>query len=640
MTTQTTLFDKRFLGKHAGQIMSDPTTALVELVANSWDAYATRVSIEWPNKDSRTPFRIIDDGKGMTRQQFEKRWCTLDYNRAEYQGSKANPPSELTDALPRQVYGQNGRGRHAAFLFSSPYTVRTWRDGMEVTFRVSQGDSTPIVIDLINERDDIPGHGTEIIGESVVPSSLPPNDVRAVLSTRFLLDPSFNVLVDGTQVTFNDIPEDSINQFDVTIPGHGVATIITIDAQRPDRTTKQHGIAWWVNKRLVGEANWQDFEGKFIDGRTEEAKRYSFVVFADFLKPNPEWSGFTKDDTTFTATRKLVVEAIRNVIADLLKERRKETKKKVAAAHRNTVKKLPKLGQDRWNSMLTSLIEKCPTIGEKQIDQVMDLLANMELAESQYSFLEKLHKFSPQDVDDWNNILDEWTVKTAKAALDEISRRLKLIEEIRLKTEDPKTNEVQELQPLFEKSLWIFGPEFESIEFTSNRGMSTVVRRLFNAEDSGTLNRPDFVVLPESSIGFYARPRYDEESNEDGTEALVIIELKKPGVPLGSEEKNQAWKYIKELIQKGYVDNLTMVRGFVLGDRIESGEGGIRTEDNNVRIKPMLYSTFVGQAEKRMLNLHRKLADAPFMRTVLEEEKLQQTTQADFIEDIQENAST
>jgi hypothetical protein len=42
---QGTLFDERFMGKHAGLIMSDPTVALVELIANCWDAYATQVNV-------------------------------------------------------------------------------------------------------------------------------------------------------------------------------------------------------------------------------------------------------------------------------------------------------------------------------------------------------------------------------------------------------------------------------------------------------------------------------------------------------------------------------------------------------------------------------------------------------------------
>jgi hypothetical protein len=60
---QGTLFDERFMGRYAGAIMSDPTTALVELVANAWDAYATHVDIQWPDTDTGSRFHIVDNGK-------------------------------------------------------------------------------------------------------------------------------------------------------------------------------------------------------------------------------------------------------------------------------------------------------------------------------------------------------------------------------------------------------------------------------------------------------------------------------------------------------------------------------------------------------------------------------------------------
>jgi hypothetical protein len=127
---QGTLFDGRFLGRYAGAIMSEPTTALVELVANCWDAYATRVEILWPEKATGTHFSILDNGVGMSPSELEVRWRTLDYDRLSNQGPMSVPPPDLAGSLPRVVYGRNGKGRHAAFLFSSPYHVSTWRDGL------------------------------------------------------------------------------------------------------------------------------------------------------------------------------------------------------------------------------------------------------------------------------------------------------------------------------------------------------------------------------------------------------------------------------------------------------------------------------------------------------------------------------
>jgi hypothetical protein len=187
----------------------------------------------------------------------------------------------------------------------------------------------------------------------------------------------------------------------------------------------------------------------------------------------------------------------------------------------------------------------------------------------------------------------------------------------KLRTEDPDADEVQELQPLFGQALWIFGPQFESLEFTSNRGMTTVIKTLFGGTQRGSLNRPDFAMLPQSSVGFYSRPSFDPEFNESGTDVLVIVELKRPGVRLSSDEKGQVWKYVKELIQKGHVTDRTTVYGYVLGDTIDPTETGERKEGDRTFIRPMLYSTFIGQAEKRMLSLRKRLVEAPFMKEIL-----------------------
>ncbi|RVD45737.1 ATP-binding protein, partial [Mesorhizobium sp. M7A.F.Ca.ET.027.03.2.1] len=133
------LFDDRFLDKYAGPIISDPAVAIVELVANAWDAYATKVDIVWPKRSQDIRFSITDNGKGMTPAQFERRWNTLDYNRLADEGTKSGPPEDLSDSPPRNPYGRNGKGRHAAFKFSDPYTVRTWRDSVETVYEVRRG---------------------------------------------------------------------------------------------------------------------------------------------------------------------------------------------------------------------------------------------------------------------------------------------------------------------------------------------------------------------------------------------------------------------------------------------------------------------------------------------------------------------
>ena len=274
---------------------------------------------------------------------------------------------------------------------------------------------------------------------------------------------------------------------------------------------------------------------------------------------------------------------------------------------------------------VTEAQENCPSIKESDIIKLSEVVANLERAQSGYALLHRLSEYGPDRLDELHQLLEDWTLDMAKAVLDEIGRRLKLVEELHARVNDKATDEVQDLQPLFEKGLWIFGPEFETIEYTSNQGMTKVVQDLFKKPDqSGSRNRPDFAVLTDGTCGFYSYPRYDQDGGEIGTDRLVVIELKKPGVKIGEEQKGQCWKYVKELYEKGLLTTTkSVVRCFVVGSHIDDLEASERTElDNTVRITPLLFDNVIQRAKSRLLKLHQRVKDAPFLqahRTEIEE---------------------
>jgi hypothetical protein len=204
----------------------------------------------------------------------------------------------------------------------------------------------------------------------------------------------------------------------------------------------------------------------------------------------------------------------------------------------------------------------------------------------------------------------------AKIVLDEIQARMRLIEELRIKTAEDSTLEVQELQPLFRQGLWIFGPEFETIHYTSNQGMTAVIQDLFGRKDlTGSRNRPDFAVLPDGSVGLYSYPEYDTEGGEVGAAKLVVVELKAPDVPIGDAEKGQCWKYVRELLQKGLLGERTKVQGFVLGRKINPVDREERTElSGRVRILPLDFGIVLQRADSRLLKLRDKIKAAPFLQ--------------------------
>lgn len=124
-------YDESFLDRHAGSLLLDPTVAIIELVANAWDAGAVNVQITWPNGPGEK-FVIADDGCGMTPVEFENRWMTLHYNRQrEFDDEVQFPPGVRTNR--RVAFGMNGIGRHAMFCFASEYKIETTKGGTKTT---------------------------------------------------------------------------------------------------------------------------------------------------------------------------------------------------------------------------------------------------------------------------------------------------------------------------------------------------------------------------------------------------------------------------------------------------------------------------------------------------------------------------
>lgn len=67
---QGSLFEDDYLVKSLGNIVRDAEYALTELVANAWDAGATKVNIVVPTQLGGL-IRVTDNGVGMTLDEFK-----------------------------------------------------------------------------------------------------------------------------------------------------------------------------------------------------------------------------------------------------------------------------------------------------------------------------------------------------------------------------------------------------------------------------------------------------------------------------------------------------------------------------------------------------------------------------------------
>ncbi|MDR3302045.1 MAG: ATP-binding protein [Spirochaetaceae bacterium] len=620
MLEQPILFEDRFLEKYVGnKLLTDPVTAIIELIANSWDAGATVVHIQWP-EEKGDGLIITDNGCGLSENEFVTIWSTMAYDRTKTYGKYAND-----NGLPskRLAFGRNGIGRFAGFCFADEYCISsTDKTGTGFNYVVkSKIGGKPLTLTKDNTTEHLPKSGMRIIMKNANAHGKATEEIRSEIGMRFFSDENFKIFIQNKLVTSEDIFQKNLSDATISI-GENFVKIIVIDMVDTDRTLKHHGIAWKVNNRLVGEITWDGLSSNQfnVDGRRMESRRYSFIVIADFLDNYvlADWSGFAKTDPIVTDTLAGVYKFIWYKMIELTKDQREASFYRVKQSLNTQIQKMSPLKKEKWEQFIKDVQEKCPSLNEPELETLGAVLANLEVSQTKYELLYQLNELSADKLNDLSGLLQKYSVEYAKIVLDEIENRITLLKKLEQKLNAQKADEVHELQPLFERGLWIFGPEFESIEYTSNKGMTTVIQDIFGVKTKASTNRPDFVISTDSSISLYSCPSYDDSFEENGIGRLVIIELKAPGVKLNYDEIEQPKKYAIELFNKGLLQNkISKVTCFVIGQSIAQGlEGEGTARDGTIITRPMVYDLVIRKAKSRLFNLYDKLKQSPFMKEI------------------------
>lgn len=289
-TRHQSLFEEDYLLRELGPVAHVPQVALTELVANAWDAGASKVDLVLPTEPGGR-LTVVDDGHGMTAPQFSKRWMTLRYNRLKHQSFRVEFPKG-TNGKSRKAYGRNGVGRHGLLCFGDEYQVETWRDGKLSTFIVgTESGPSPFVVrsEAFGERD---GSGTRL-SVSVARKMPDVKEIITVLAARFIHDPSFQIRVNGTPLTLAKL-EQHARTHTLKLSDGRAAKVIVIDSTQQNHSSIHQGVAFWVQHRLVGNPSWVIGQVANFDGRTRFAKRYKVIVDTQGFEGhlNQDWTGF------------------------------------------------------------------------------------------------------------------------------------------------------------------------------------------------------------------------------------------------------------------------------------------------------------------------------------------------------------
>lgn len=116
--------------KHLGlQMYSTLPPVIGELVANAWDANATRVEIKIPEEpinEETTEITISDNGIGMSDEDVRNKYLIIGRDRRVDEGTDVTPVTSGRSA--RKIMGRKGIGKFSAFGIAQEIAVESVKD--------------------------------------------------------------------------------------------------------------------------------------------------------------------------------------------------------------------------------------------------------------------------------------------------------------------------------------------------------------------------------------------------------------------------------------------------------------------------------------------------------------------------------
>ena len=189
-------FDPNVIDDLGAKLYKTLPPIISELVANSYDACATRVEIDLHDDGDPDHKKIIirDNGIGMNDKQIAEEYLVVGRKRRKYDVSRKN------QECSRQPIGKKGLGKLAFFGIAQSGVIETIQDGKKTTFSMdrdaiekSEGDYK-----VVCELTDVPGvqNGTTITLSKINrKTAFNLESLSKSLSNYFIFDRDFKVFI-------------------------------------------------------------------------------------------------------------------------------------------------------------------------------------------------------------------------------------------------------------------------------------------------------------------------------------------------------------------------------------------------------------------------------------------------------------
>ena len=503
--------------------------AIKELVANAWDADATRVEISLPEPFAEEPIVVHDNGYGMTPAQIEAEYLCIAFDRRANYGDRT--------PRGRTVRGRKGIGKFAGLMAADTMIIDTVAHGKRSRLQLNRAqieqqgsdlEKAAIVVETVPASSGCES-GTRVELHKLLQTfSYPASEKLARLLLReFGRRDDFAITIGGDVLTpyFLDAEAAPV---DLNVPSVGVMSG-TIWITETPKAVSEPGVIIRIDGRAVGPPTFFGLEAD-PDVPKSLLNRVCGEVNADQLRDDvlASWGGFIEN----SIGHQELVEVGRKWLRDLLLQRRDQEAGRAPEAfvegYAEEIEKLPPSRRDLARRALMQLFKRFWDEPEDKKRAIAELVLNAFEADEYWVLVQRIDETPREDILRLAEILRLWGISEVAGVVERARRRMKAVEAFEKLIADRSTLELTGVHHALEQNAWLIGDQYELLK--SNRGLRGIVEKVFGVKYRGSRakHRPDLLL-----VGLQER--------------YLLIELKKPAEQIGRNDVSQGQTYRDEL---------------------------------------------------------------------------------------------
>ena len=615
--------------KHLGlQMYSTLPSVIGELVANSWDANATKVEITIPNEAIGTSSEIVlrDDGIGMSDKDVRNKYLIIGRDRRDEEKADRTPPPAC-----RRIMGRKGIGKFSAFGIAREIAVESVKDGEVSHFRMNYDE---LLENAENREIELPSEdatGTVTKGTTVTlrhitkfrSRRISVDILRRGLARRFAVigaQNNFEVVINGEPISPEDrdlkrlLDKDMdgkpyLWEYDEEIqPETGWTVSGWIGALAHTSPTKDkvdRGIALMARGKLVQEP----FVFDAVGGQQFAFSYLIGELHVEFVDEEEDTIGTSRnalvwDTEANAALKEWGQKEVNKIASDWSKKRSKDNERRLREnplyvnfrQHAEEIANLRAL--KLADGLVRQAVRRNPLADVKEQEPIIQMCLDFLEFDA---FWEIANDLTEAELENPGKLLDlfrEWQIVEAKEMARVTGGRITTIEKLQ-KLIETNALEVPTLHNFLREFPWVIDPRWDLV--ADEISYTSLLREHFpqNSDVPETNRRIDFLCVSERTN-------------------LVVVEIKRPKSQASVDDLLQIERYVNFLrarVRQSTDSRYEDVTGYLLcGGLVNNDE--VREKKENLaaaRIYIRMYTDLLDTVKRvhaEFLDRYKRLREA------------------------------